>query len=164
MPATARSGTSRRRRLGKTGIEFNHIPFQGASPAVQALLGKHVDAVAVSPAEVAQYVLAGKLKMLGVMADQRVKNFAKVPTFKEMGIDLSLGTWRGIAGPKNLPPEVLAYLKAESRKAIDEPAFREVLEKQYLGFSYADDKGFRDNMTRDAAVFTELVKTLPMKN
>lgn len=148
----------------KTGIEFNHIPFQGASPAVQALLGKHVDAVAVSPAEVAQYVLAGKLKMLGVMADQRVKNFAKVPTFKEMGIDLSLGTWRGIAGPKNLPPEVLAYLKAESRKAIDEPAFREVLEKQYLGFSYADDKGFRDNMTRDAAVFTELVKTLPMKN
>ena len=61
----------------KTGIEFNHIPFQGASPTVQALLGKHVDAVAVSPAEVAQYVLAGKLKMLGVMADQRVKNFAK---------------------------------------------------------------------------------------
>ena len=67
----------------KTGIEFNHIPFQGASPAVQALLGKHVDAVAVSPAEVAQYVLAGKLKMLGVMADQRVKNFAKVPTFRK---------------------------------------------------------------------------------
>ena len=44
----------RRRRGEKTGIEFNHIPFQGASPA-QALLGKHVDAVAVSPAEVAQY-------------------------------------------------------------------------------------------------------------
>jgi tripartite-type tricarboxylate transporter receptor subunit TctC len=57
----------------KTGARFNHIPFQGAGPAVLALLGGHVDAVGVSPAEVAVHVAAGKLKILGVMADQRVK-------------------------------------------------------------------------------------------
>ena len=80
-----------------------------------------------------------------------------------MGIDLSLGTWRGIAGPKNLPPEVLAYLsrvaQGDRRTGLPRGAGEAV-----PGFSYADDKGFRDNMTRDAAVFTELVKTLPMKN
>ena len=75
--------------------------------------------------------------MLGVIAR---KNFQAQPTFKEMGS----GAWApGAASPpKNLPPEVLAYLKHESRKAIDEPAFREVLEKQYLGFSMPTTRAF----------------------
>ncbi|MDQ8000879.1 MAG: tripartite tricarboxylate transporter substrate binding protein, partial [Pseudomonadota bacterium] len=45
----------------KTGTKFNHIPFQGAAPAVLALMGGHIEAVAVSPAEVTTYVQAGKL-------------------------------------------------------------------------------------------------------
>src|SRR5690606_9465265 len=54
----------------KTGAKFNHIPFNGGNPAVLVLLGGHIDAVAVSPAEVIQYVKPGKLKTLAVMADQ----------------------------------------------------------------------------------------------
>ena len=108
----------------KTGIKFNHIPFQGAGPAVLALMGGHVDAVAVSPAEVAQQLQAGKLKMLTVMADQRLKNFDKVPTLKEKGIDLSIGTWRGIAGPKNMPPEVVNYSRLRPRRPLTSRASR----------------------------------------
>ena len=148
----------------KTGIKFNHIPFQGAGPAVLALMGGHVDAVAVSPAEVAQQLQAGKLKMLTVMADQRLKNFDKVPTLKEKGIDLSIGTWRGIAGPKNMPPEVVKYLKDAAKKTIDEPGFQEVLAKQNLGFVYRDGNAFRDQMMKDANFFGDLVKLLDMKN
>ena len=48
----------------RTGITFNHIPFPGANPAVLALMGGHVDAVAVSPAEVSVFVQSGKLKTL----------------------------------------------------------------------------------------------------
>jgi tripartite-type tricarboxylate transporter receptor subunit TctC len=127
----------------KTGVKFNHVPFQGAGPGVLALLGGHIDAVAVSPAEVSTYVASGKLKMLAVMADQRVKGFEKVPTLKERKIDLSIGTWRGIAAPKNTPPEVVAYLKKLAQNASNEPAFRETLDKQNLGFVYADDVGFK---------------------
>ena len=127
-------------------------------------MGGHVDAVAVSPAEVAQQLQAGKLKMLTVMADQRVKNFDKVPTLKEKGIDLSIGTWRGIAGPKKLPADVLNYLKAAAKKTVDEPAFQEVLAKQNLGFVYADGNAFREAMIRDTAFFTDMVKLLDMKN
>ena len=148
----------------KTGIKFNHIPFQGAGPAVLALMGGHVDSVSVSPAEVAQQLKAGKLKMLTVMAEKRLANFDKVPTLKEKGIDLSIGTWRGIAGPKNMPPEVVTYLKTAAKKTIDEPAFQEVLSKQNLGFVYADDVGFLDRMVKDTAFFTDLVKVLDMKN
>ncbi|BEP60570.1 tripartite tricarboxylate transporter substrate binding protein [Variovorax sp. V213] len=148
----------------KTGAKFNHTPFQGAGPAVLALLGGHIDAVAVSPAEVTTYVQAGKLKTLAVMAEQRVKGFDKVPTLKERGIDLVIGTWRGIAAPKNTPPEVVAYLKNLSQKAASEPAFREVLDKQNLGFSYADDVAFKANMARDNAYFKALMGKLDIKN
>ncbi|SFB73309.1 Tripartite-type tricarboxylate transporter, receptor component TctC [Polaromonas sp. OV174] len=148
----------------KTNVKFNHIPFQGAGPAVLALLGGHVDSVAVSPAEVSTYLAAGKLKMLAVMADQRIKGFEKVPTLKERNIDLTIGTWRGIAAPKNTPPEVVAYLKTVALKASSEPAFREVLEKQNLGFAYADDTAFKASMAKDSAYFKTLMAKLNIKN
>ncbi|WP_371132478.1 tripartite tricarboxylate transporter substrate binding protein [Polaromonas sp.] len=148
----------------KTHVKFNHIPYQGAGPAVLALLGGHVDSVAVSPAEVTTYVQAGKLKTLAVMADQRVKGFEKVPTLKERNIDLTIGTWRGIAAPKNTPPEVVAYLKSVTVKAANEPAFREVLEKQNLGFAYADEAAFKANMAKDSAYFKTLMAKLNIKN
>jgi tripartite-type tricarboxylate transporter receptor subunit TctC len=109
-------------------------------------------------------VQAGKLKTLAVMAEQRVKGFDKVPTLKERGIDLVIGTWRGIAAPKNTPPEVVAYLKNLSQKAASEPAFREVLDKQNLGFSYADDVAFKANMAKDNAYFKALMGKLDIKN
>jgi tripartite-type tricarboxylate transporter receptor subunit TctC len=149
----------------KTQVKFNHTPFQGAGPAVLALMGGHIDAVAVSPAEVTTFVQAGKLKTLAVMADQRLKGlFEKVPTLKERNIDLVIGTWRGIAAPKNTPPEVIAYLKTASEKIANEPGFREVLDKQNLGFSYADDTAFKANMARDAAYFKTLIQKLDIKN
>ena len=119
---------------------------KGAGPAVLALLGGHIDAVAVSPAEVTSYVASGKLKMLAVMADHRVKGFENVPTLKERHIDLSIGTWRGLAAPRNTPPEVISYLKKVTLQAANEPAFRATLDNQNLGFSYADDATFKANV------------------
>lgn len=147
----------------KTGTKFSHVPFQGAAPAVLALLGGHIDAVAVSPAEVTTYVQGGKLKMLAVMADQRVKGFEKVPTLKERNIDLSIGTWRGLAAPKNTPPEVIAYLKKVAQEAANEPAFRETLDKQNLGFAFADDATFKAAIAKDNASFKALVEKLGIK-
>jgi tripartite-type tricarboxylate transporter receptor subunit TctC len=148
----------------KTGVTFNHVPFQGAGPAVLSLMGGYVDAVAVSPAEVTTYVQSGKLKMLAVMADQRVPGFEKVPTLKERHIDLSIGTWRGIVAPKGTPPEVVAALKRITQQAANEPAFRALLDKQYLGYAYADDVAFKANMAKDAAYFKILMSKLDIKN
>ena len=148
----------------KASVKFNHVPFQGAGPAVLALLGGHIDAVAVSPAEVTTYVQAGKLKTLAVMADQRVKGFEKVPTLKERGIDLTIGTWRGIAAPKNTPPEIVAYLKDVTLKASKEPALLEIMDKQNLGVSYADAPTFKAAMAKDSDYFKVLMAKLNIKN
>ena len=135
----------------------------GAAPAELALLGGHVDAVAVSPGEVAAHVASGKLRTLVVMADKRVKGFDSVPTLKERGIDLAIGTWRGIAAPKGTPPEVIAILIEATRKSAEEPVLREALDRLSMGYAYADAETFRANMRRDNEVFKQLVGKLGLK-
>lgn len=147
----------------KTGAKFNHIPFNGGNPAVLALLGGHIDAVAVSPAEVMQYVKAGKLKPLAVMADARVPGFENVPTLKERGIDLSIGTWRGIAAPKGTPQPVLDTLGAAFRQAAAEGSLKRFMAEQNLGYVVADQQTFTALMERDNATFKGLIEKFGMR-
>jgi len=147
----------------KTGARFNHIPFNGGNPAVLALLGGHIDAVAVSPAEVMQYVKAGKLKPLAVMADERVPGFENVPTLKERNIDLSIGTWRGIAAPKGTPQPVLDTLGAAFRQAAAEGSLKRFMAEQNLGYVVADQPAFTALMERDNATFKGLIDKFGMR-
>lgn len=147
----------------KTGIKMNHVPFLGAAPAVVALLGGHVDAITVSPGEVAQHVAAGKLRTLAVMADQRVGGiFEKVPTLKERGVDLTVGVWRGLAVPKATPPEIVAQLSEVTRKAAEDASFRDTLTKASLGWAYADAAAFQAVIDKDRAFYAALVPKLEM--
>jgi tripartite-type tricarboxylate transporter receptor subunit TctC len=147
----------------KTGVQFTHVPFQGAAPGVVALLGGHIDAVAVSPAEVSVHVAAGKLKTLATMSEQRVKGFEKVPTLRERNIDLAIGAWRGLAAAKGTPPEVISVLKVATARAAEDPAFRQSLEKMNLGYAYADADTFRNVMQRDNDSFKQLISKLGIK-
>ena len=147
----------------KVGVKFNPIPFQGAAPAVVALLGGHIDAVSVSPGEVSAQVAAGKLKTLAVMSDQRVKGFEKVPTLKERKIDLSIGAWRGLAAPKGTPANVIATLRTAAKGAASEPMFKDSLDKLNLGLVYNDADGFKQLMQRDSEMFKKLVAKIGLK-
>jgi tripartite-type tricarboxylate transporter receptor subunit TctC len=148
----------------ESGTQFNQIPFQGAAPAVLALLGGHIDAVAVSAAEVTTYVSSGKLKTLAVMADARVKGFESVPTLKERGIDLSIGTWRGLGAPKGTPPKIVALLKTVTAKAMNEAVLKDTMDKQNMGVSWADEAQFRTAMGRDNVYFKQLMTKLNIKS
>ncbi|HET7793484.1 MAG TPA: tripartite tricarboxylate transporter substrate binding protein [Rhizobacter sp.] len=148
----------------RTGTQYSHIPYPGANPAVLSLLGGHIDAVSVSPAEVAPHVASGKLKILAVMADQRQKGFEKVPTFKERGIDLLVGTWRGLGAPKSTPKDVIEILKVATQKTMQEQAMKDAMEKLALGYAYGDDATFKAVMARDNETFKTLIPKLGLKN
>lgn len=147
----------------KLGLKYNMVPYGGAAPAVLALLGGHIDAVAVSPGEVATHVAGGKLKTLAVFADKRLKGFDTVPTMKERGIDLSLSTWRGLAAPKGTPPDVIAVLAEATRKIAAEPSLKEALDRLSMGQSYAEAEAFRQMMKAQNEFFRQLVPKLNIK-
>jgi len=147
----------------KTGAKFNHIPFAGANPAALSLLGGHIEAITVSAAEVSNYVAAGKLRVLAVMSDARIKGFEDVPTLKERGLDIEVGTWRGLGVPKGTPPETVAILRAATAKTMQEPSIRETLDKQNMGYAYADGDAFGAAMAKDNAFFAGLIQKLDLK-
>lgn len=147
----------------KAGAQFNHIPFQGGNPAVLALLGGHVDAVTVSTSEVFAHVSSGKLRMLGVMADRRVRGFESVPTLRERGIDVVVGSWVGLGVPKGTPARVVETLKTVAAKSMQEPSLLETIDKMNLNASFADDAAFKAQMARDNETFRVLVDKLQLK-
>jgi tripartite-type tricarboxylate transporter receptor subunit TctC len=148
----------------KAGTKFNHIPYAGANPAALALMGGHIEAITVSAAEVYNYVSSGKLKVLGVMSEQRIKGFEKVPTLKEKGYDISLGTWRGLAVAKATPPDVVATLRTMTAKTAQEKFLIDALDKQNMGYAYADGDGFYAAMAKDHAFYKQLITKLGLKD
>lgn len=128
----------------KAGIQLNHVPFNGAAPAVTDLVGGHIQAVTVSPAEVQSQVKAGQLKMLAVMSPERNPNFPDVPTFKELGYDINFGTWRGLAVPKNTPENVKKVLADAFKKGYDSQEFQEFAKKAGLGLAYSPADKFKE--------------------
>ena len=146
------------------GVDLNPIPFTGANPAVQSLLGGHIDAVVTSPAEVAAHVAVGKLRILGVMAEQRVASFPEVPTMREKGHDVVIGAWRGLIAPKGTPQAVVNTLRNISRAAVNEPLFANTLSKQNLSIVYKDQPDFAKVIQSDNTRFRELLGKLGMLN
>lgn len=148
----------------KLGTSFTHAPFQGNAPAIVALLGGHIDAVMSSPSEVATYVSGKKVRPLAVLSDQRMQGaFADVPTLKERKVDLSMGTWRGVAVPKGTPADVVGVLTAASTKAANDPAVKESMERQSLGYAVADGATFQRQISGDTALFKQLIDQLGAK-
>lgn len=145
--------------LGNTaGVQFTHVPYKGGKPASVAVAGGHVEATSVSPAEVGTLVKGGQLRILAIASDKRDPLFPDVPTFKEKGIDFSMGVWRAVIAPKGTPKEIIARLEASVRKAVNDPTFKEFMGKNGYGQAYMGSAETTAFMARDE---NEMEKIIP---
>lgn len=144
----------------KTGVKVKHVPFDGAQPAVTALVGGHIKAVAVSVAEVRGQVQANNLKILGVMSSERDKLFPDVPTFKEQGVDVQFYTWRGLGLPKGVPAEAKAKIADAYKKAFDSKEFKEFAAKASLNLSFQDSVEFTKFLQQNYSDVEAVMKNL----
>ena len=86
---------------------------------------------------------AGRAKSLAIMASARNPQFASVPTLKEaMGVDYTVGAWRGIAAPKNLPAPIAERFTAVLKKINESKEFRDFMSARGFGVKWADAAGF----------------------
>lgn len=144
----------------KAGIDVQYVPFDGAAPAVTALVGGHIQAVSVSVAEVQGQVEAGDLKILGVMSEDRLELIPDVPTFKETGIDVVFGTWRGLAVPKETPAEVKKVLSDAFKNGYESKEFQDFAQKSGLGLAYQNAEDFGKFLENNAKDVEEVMKKL----
>lgn len=147
----------------KTGIEVNYLPFEGGAPAVNALVRGRIQAVSVSVAEVREQVEAGQLKIIGIMDDKRDPLFPEVKTFREQGIDLVFGTWRGIALPPNVKPEVKKVIIDVFTKAVKDPDFIKFAQKMGLTISYQDSDQFARFLDENAGLVDKTMDKIGLK-
>jgi len=145
-----------------TGVKFAHIPFEGAGPAVSALLSGFVDAVPVSPAEVKKYVDEGKLRTLAINADKRSEALPGVPTLEEQtGIYVNFtSTWRGLAVPKDTPNEIADLLAAAFIKGTEDGEFRVTMQLNGLGLLVKDGKDFAKQLKESHDLFAKMIPEL----
>lgn len=163
------SGTGAIWHLAAAGLakeaetEFKHVGYDGATGAITDLLGGHIDAVAVSYSEVASYVESGDLKVLAVMSDNRLDAIPDVPTCKECGYDAVLGTWRGLAVPKDTPQEIVDQLYAAFSAAAESQAFKDFMNNSNNVIEILDSEAFGNRIAKDFEIYTELISDLGLK-
>ncbi len=109
-----------------TGIRLEHVPYRGASQAAQDVASGQVDVTFQGIATVAALAKAGKLKLIGVMTEQRHPEYPDTPTLREQGIaGFEYGTWFGLVAPAGTSPEIVARLHREAQKALADPELKE---------------------------------------
>jgi tripartite-type tricarboxylate transporter receptor subunit TctC len=150
--------------LAKTaGTDFKHVGYDGANGAITDLLGGHIDAVAVSYAEVNSFVQSGDLKVLAVLANDRLEAIPDVPTAKECGYDAVLGTWRGIAVPASTPDETVAELYEIFSNAANSDAFKEFMANTNNVIDIMNGEEFTALIGDQLELYTALVDDLGLK-
>lgn len=151
--------------MGQTaGINLKHVPYKGAGPAVNDLVGGHVDFMVTTVPSVIGLIQNGTLTALAVTGKQRFAALPDVPTATESALpEYSASAWYGLLGPKGLPGDVREKLAKGTAEALADPEFVKSLEKDGGVPSNLVGQAFADFMAAERARWGEVVKAADIK-
>jgi len=135
------------------------VAYRGSAPALNDLIGGHVDFLCEQSVSVVESVLGGTVKAYAISAEQRLPSLPSVPTATEIGVDFQMSIWAGLFAPKGVPAEVVAKLADALDKALDEPQVRERLAQ--LGATIPD-KAERSPAAFERFVRSEMARWAPL--
>jgi tripartite-type tricarboxylate transporter receptor subunit TctC len=135
------------------------VAYRGSAPALNDLVGGHVDFLCEQSVSVAESVLGGAVKAYAISSAERLPSLPNVPTAKEMGVDFEMSIWAGLFAPKGVPSEVVTKLAEALDKALDEPQVRERLAQ--LGGTIPD-KAERNPAAFESFVRSEMARWAPL--
>jgi tripartite-type tricarboxylate transporter receptor subunit TctC len=152
--------------LNSAGLDPNAspwVPSKGAAPGLKELVAGGVEFVTCSVVEAAALIEAGKVRSLAVMGSERLGAFPDVPTLKEAtDLDWEIAAWRGLAGPKGLPDEVMAKLMPAFEKVWNSAEFQDFMNGRGFGLVWRPGDQFSQWMTDNDAALGEVMKALGM--
>jgi tripartite-type tricarboxylate transporter receptor subunit TctC len=112
-------------------IKLVHVPYKGSSQAFTDVLGGQVDMMLTSATFAAPHIKGGKVRALGIAGNQRMPTLPDVATFEEQGIGgYNVVDWKAVAGPRGIPPDVVAFLNAELNAVLRHKSVTEKFEAE----------------------------------
>jgi tripartite-type tricarboxylate transporter receptor subunit TctC len=142
-----------------TGIKMVHVPFKGTAPALNALLGGHVDLIFMELASAIKMHEGGKARILAVATTHRVDTLPNIPTLDESGVKgFESGTWNAIAAPPKTPAAIVAKLSRAVNEVLNSPegkAHFATLNLHAAGGTPAEAKAF---ITSETKVWGDVIK------
>jgi len=138
-------------------LEVQHIPYKGGAQAIGDLVGGHLDLFFPGLAAAKPAYDAGAVKALAQTGEQRSAAFPEVPTFIESGIaDVELSSWTMMLAPRGTPGGIVALLKQEVARALDDPRLRDLLAEQ--GIEPPPPLEVRDFLARENEKFSRVIR------
>ena len=144
----------------KTGIEINHVPYDGAQGAITALLGGEIEAAIVGSSEGYTYVESGDVKCLAVFGDERSEVLPDVETTIEQGYDFTVNCWVGLLAPKGLEDDVCETLVSAIREACESDDYIEFCKGRGCDYTFLEPDAFLEMANADTEYYAQLIADL----
>jgi len=140
-------------------IDITHVPYSGAAPALNDLLGGQIPLIWASPVAVMPFVEQGKVKMLAVSTQQRDRMLPQVPTVCESGVPgFDTANWFGVVAPARAPSEVVARVSQAIREATEVPDVERRMSTLGFNIDFRNSDQFRKMIVRDHQKYGTIVR------
>jgi tripartite-type tricarboxylate transporter receptor subunit TctC len=140
-------------------IDITHVPYRGAAPALNDLLGGQIPLIWASPVAVMPFVEQGKVKALAVSTQLRDRLLPQVPTVAESGVPgFDTANWFGVAAPAKVRPEVVARIGQAIREATDSPDVQKRMSALGLNFDFRNSDQFRELIVGDHQRYGAIIR------
>jgi tripartite-type tricarboxylate transporter receptor subunit TctC len=149
--------------VARAGLDAVHVPFRGGAPAMTALLGGQVEMYFGNAADIIPHAESGKVRILAVAADRRLKQLPNVPTVSETYPNFSLNAWNGFIVKAGTPPAVVDRLAKEVIAATKDPGVVAQLTKLGIEPNGTTPKEMVAQIAREQAHFDAAIKAANLK-
>lgn len=145
----------------RKGAKFRFVPYGGSGDVVKAILGGHINVCGASILSIMPHIKSGKVRPLFVTTEQKLKLLPNVPGTADLGLpDAATNVWRGILGPKGIPPDRLAILEKAFQEASVSPKVKEFFEQQGDEAVGASGKDFEKMVRAEASANAIIAKQI----
>ena len=147
-----------------SGVDMVHVPYKGAAPAVQDLIGNQIPAVFTTLSTALPHIKAGKIRALGFVEAKRQQSVPEIPTIGESVPGYVMpASWLGFFGPAGLPEAILRRLNAEIVKAVQSPDVRGKLEAAGMPVVGTSSEEFARMVKDDIETFRKIISAAGIK-
>ena len=142
-----------------TGVDMLHIPYRGAGPAINDVLGGQVPVYFDQVASSLPHIQSGKLRAIAVSWPERLAVLPDVPTYAEAGHpELNDPSWFGLVAPKNTPAEQIARVQQAVAEALQDPAVKKRMDAQGMYVSGTSSEAFTQQIASEVEKMKAVAK------